>query len=341
MIPNQWYAILDSNEVPRGRPVGVTRMGEKLVAWRDAQGQVTVMQDLCPHRGVALSAGKLIGDCVECPFHGFQYDPSGRCVLIPANGKNTPVPKAFQVPSYPTREAHDLIYIWWGEPQPAYPPLPFFLDIGEGFTHSTLRDHWSVHYSRAIENQLDVVHLPFVHYNTIGRGGRTLVDGPLTRWASDEAGREVLSVWVYNRLDDGTPARKPGDIPEPERSAFLQFCLPNVWQLRLSDQARIVLAFAPIDDENTMLYLRFYQSFVTAPVIRKLVTLLAMPANARILRQDKRVVLTQRPKKTDLRMGEKLVQGDSPIVAYRRRRRELQESTLCLFDAALPPSSHG
>jgi len=52
-------------------------------------------------------------------------------------------------------------------------------------------------------------------------------------------------------------------------------------------------------------------------------------------------VLTQRPKKTDLKMGEKLVPGDTPIVAYRRRRRELQESTLCLIDAALPPSSHG
>ena len=59
MIPNQWYAILDSNEVRSGKLVGVTRMGEKLVAWRDSKGQVTVMRDLCPHRGVALSAGEL------------------------------------------------------------------------------------------------------------------------------------------------------------------------------------------------------------------------------------------------------------------------------------------
>jgi hypothetical protein len=53
MIPNQWYAILESNEVKKGRPIGTTRMGEKLVAWRDSQGRITVMADKCPHRGVA------------------------------------------------------------------------------------------------------------------------------------------------------------------------------------------------------------------------------------------------------------------------------------------------
>jgi phenylpropionate dioxygenase-like ring-hydroxylating dioxygenase large terminal subunit len=84
MIPNHWYAILESSEVKPGKPVGVTRLGEKLVLWRDAKGQVTCMADLCPHRGVALSIGKLMGDCVECPFHGFRFDPSGRCTLIPA-----------------------------------------------------------------------------------------------------------------------------------------------------------------------------------------------------------------------------------------------------------------
>ncbi len=51
MIPNQWYAILESNDVPHGRPVGVTRMGEKLVGWRDSRGAVSIMADLCPHRG--------------------------------------------------------------------------------------------------------------------------------------------------------------------------------------------------------------------------------------------------------------------------------------------------
>ena len=213
MIPNQWYAILESNEVKPGKPVGVTRMGEKLVLWRDERDQVTCMADLCPHRGVALSIGKLIGDCVECPFHGFQYDTSGRCTLIPANGKNATPPKAFQVNRvYPTREAYGFIYIWWGEPKDDLPPLPWFDSIDDSFSYSTLRDPWATHYSRAIENQLDVVHLPFVHHNTIGRGNRTLVNGPLSRLQGD-----LLELWVYNVLDKGQTPLRASELPEPQR----------------------------------------------------------------------------------------------------------------------------
>jgi phenylpropionate dioxygenase-like ring-hydroxylating dioxygenase large terminal subunit len=187
MIPNQWYVILESNEVKRGKPVGVTRLSEKLVAWRDARGQVTVMRDLCPHRGVALSAGKLIRDCIECPFHGFRYDTTGACKLVPANGRSAAPPKALRAHTYSTSEAHGFIYIWWGEPKNDLPPLPWFDNIAEGeFSTQTLRDHWTAHYSRAIVNQLDVAHLPFVHQTTIGRGNQTLVNGPVSRAPSPQ-----------------------------------------------------------------------------------------------------------------------------------------------------------
>jgi phenylpropionate dioxygenase-like ring-hydroxylating dioxygenase large terminal subunit len=322
VIRNQWYAILESSEVQRGKPVGVTRMGEKLVLWRDATGAVACMSDHCPHRGAALSVGRLVGDCIECPFHGFLYDPGGRCQLIPANGRGATVPKAFRLETYPAREAQDLIYIWWGEPQDVYPPLPFFDTIDEAFSYSTVRDHWTVHYSRAIENQLDVVHLPFVHKTTIGRGNRALVNGPFVRWDRDTAG-EVLNLWVHNVLDEGRPALKPSELPEPTGHPSLQFRLPNVWHNWISDTVRIFAAFAPIDGDNTMLYVRFYQKSIRLPILRDIYTALASPSNRLILGQDKRVVLTQLPKQTDLKMGEKLIQGDGPIVAYRRRRREL------------------
>jgi phenylpropionate dioxygenase-like ring-hydroxylating dioxygenase large terminal subunit len=319
MIPNQWYVILESNQVKRGKPVGVSRMGEKLVLWRDERGQVTCMADLCPHRGVALSIGKLIGDCVECPFHGFRFDPSGRCTLIPANGKNAPPPKVFQVNRvYPTREAHGLIYIWWGVPKDDLPPLPWFDSIDDSFSYSTLCDHWATHYSRAIENQLDVVHLPFVHHNTIGRGNRTLVNGPLTRVEGD-----LLELWVYNVPDEGQTPLKVSELPEPQRRPFLQFRFPNIWHNWINDDLRILAAFVPVDDENTLMYIRYYQRVVTLPVLRELFNWVGARANLIIERQDRRVVITQRPKRSGLRIGEKMIPGDGPIVDYRRRREEL------------------
>jgi phenylpropionate dioxygenase-like ring-hydroxylating dioxygenase large terminal subunit len=333
MIPNQWYVILESNEVKTGKPVGVTRMGEKLVLWRDAQGQVTCMADLCPHRGVALSIGKLAGECVECPFHGFQFDPSGRCTLIPANGKNATPPKAFQVKRvYPAREAHGFIYIYWGEPKddlpPAIlplallPPLPWFDSIDDSFSYSTLRDLWATHYSRAIENQLDSVHVPFVHKTTIGRGNRTLINGPLTHVESQPYG-DVINMWVFNEVDTGQKPRRASELPAPTRHPMLQFIFPNLWQNWIADDLRVVVAFVPIDAENTMMYLRQYQRIARTPVVRELFNALGTLGNLIIERQDKRIVITQRPKASGLHIGEKMIPGDGPIVDYRRRRDEL------------------
>jgi phenylpropionate dioxygenase-like ring-hydroxylating dioxygenase large terminal subunit len=325
MIRNQWYAVLESKEVKPGKLVGVTRMGEKLVFWRDQQGQVVCMRDVCPHRGVALSAGKLVEHTLQCPFHGFRFDPTGACTLIPANGRDAAVPKAFRVSAYPAREARNFIFIWWGEPQETLPPVYFFDSIPPEMTYSTLRDLWPTHYSRAIENQLDVVHLPFIHHNTIGRGNRALVDGPIAEFADAQGEPDLLNLWVYNRTDDGTPPRKASQLPRPTRTPFLQFRFPNLWQNWISPDTRIVIAFTPIDDENTLMYIRFYQSFMKLPVLRQLVNWSGALSNLVIERQDKRVVVTQTPKRSYLHMGEKMIQGDSPIIAYRRRREELIE----------------
>lgn len=325
MIPNQWYVVLESNEVPRGRPIGVTRFGERMVFWRTAAGDPVCLQDTCPHRGAALSLGRLQHETIECPFHGFTFDPSGRCTRIPANGRTAEVPKAFQTPAYPAREAHGFIWVWWGEADRATSDIPWFETIDGTFSYGTIRDTWPVHYSRAIENQLDVVHLPFVHATTIGRGNRALVNGPLVRW-EDLPGlpHGRMNIWVYNESDQGQAPRRAEEIETPSRRPYLQFHFPNTWHNWISNDLRVMAAFVPIDEANTRMYVRFYQRAVRVPGLRQLFDVLSLPANRVILNQDKRVVATQLPKRSDLRMGEKLIQGDGPIIAYRRRRSELR-----------------
>jgi len=326
MIPNQWYAVMDSSQV-RSKPVGVVRMGEKLVFWRDSTGKVICFRDKCVHRGVQLSKGRIMNYHLQCPFHGLEYDASGRVTRIPANGRNTTVPDRFIVNSYPTHEAYDFIWIWWGENPPAGLKRPcFFNDIEKDFSYEQVYDHWNIHYSRAIENQLDVAHLPFVHHNTIGRGGLTLVDGPGMQWISED----MFFVYYYNRVDDGRLPRKPDEvpIPDPDKEFKLEFIFPNLWQNHISENVRIVLAFVPIDDENTLLYLRFYQKFMRLPLLRQLINRLAMPFNLLIAHQDRRIVVTHQPKMSALRTDEQLIQADLPIIEYRRRRQELKEKNL-------------
>jgi phenylpropionate dioxygenase-like ring-hydroxylating dioxygenase large terminal subunit len=320
MIPNQWYAVLESREVKPGKPVGVTRMGEKMVFWRDRAGRVVAMSDLCPHRGVALSAGKLKGDCIQCPFHGFEFDPSGRCVLIPANGRAAPVPKAMQVRSYPTYEAHDFIFIYWGEAHGDIGAPQWFDDIDDSFSYATMVDPWNTHYSRAIENQLDMPHVPFVHASTIGRGQGTQIEGPWVEWRGNNRFRVIANY----RNDSGAPLPQNGDGPTPARDFFLELLFPNIWQNHLSDRMRIMVAFAPVDEEHTLLYTRQYQKFVRTPGLRTVVNKLSVPFNLLVVHQDRRIVTTQRPTITSLRIGEKLIPADRPIIEYRRRRDELK-----------------
>jgi phenylpropionate dioxygenase-like ring-hydroxylating dioxygenase large terminal subunit len=320
MIKDQWYVVLRSKELGNGKPVGVTRMGQKMVFWRNNKGEPISQVDFCPHRGAALSIGWVKDEMIKCPFHGFEYDPSGRCTYVPANGKASNPPRSLQVKSYPTREANGYIYIWWGEEKSEYPPLPWFEDLDDSFCTAEFQDHWSVDYSRAIENQLDVFHLPFVHTSTIGRGERFVADGPFT--VVDE---KSLQIWVYNHTDDGlNPARRASELPAPVKKPMLIFKFPNLWMNRISDDMRITVFFTPIDDENCMLYLRAYQRFVRIPVLRNIVTWFLNPSNRYILNQDKRVVLTQRPRKTGLHIGEKLIPADKPIIEYRTIREKLQ-----------------
>jgi phenylpropionate dioxygenase-like ring-hydroxylating dioxygenase large terminal subunit len=357
-------------------------MGEQLILWRDNEGNAHCLVDRCCHRGVALSAGKMIDDRVQCPFHGLEYDGSGKCTLIPANSRAAAVAANYRVPSYPVHEAHGWLWIWWGTvaserattsgrmtvdgrtsasgraagnsrapdngsgdskegeavgstlPHDRASTLPlnakitkpddlpeYFSDLDEGFATATIKDPWNAHYSRVLENQLDVVHLPFVHHNTIGRGNRTVVDGPGVQWINNR----MLYTYVFNRVDDGTPPRKPSEVPVPptDREFKLELIVPNLWQNYISSTLRIVAAFVPVDEEKTILYLRTYRKFFRVPLIGWLIGRLFCRFNLVVAHQDRRVVQTQTPKPSRLKGGEQLIQGDLPIIEYRRKRAEL------------------
>jgi phenylpropionate dioxygenase-like ring-hydroxylating dioxygenase large terminal subunit len=325
MIRNQWYVVLESREVLKGRLLGMTRMGEKLVFGRGGSGRAFCLRDRCAHRGAALSLGTVAGDDVECPFHGFRYDASGRGTLIPANGRGEPVPERFRVPSYPVFEKHGFLWIYWSENPPENPGEPaWFQDLDPSLSWRTVVDPWDAHYSRAIENQLDVIHLPFVHRTTIGRGGQTLVNGPVTLWKDPD----TMVVHVFNDHDRGQQPKRPEEISPPYPDFHLEFRFPNLWENHIAEGLRVVVAFVPVDETHTLLYLRSYQKFVRVPLLRGLVDRLLLRFDVKVAHQDRRVVVTQTPAAGSVgseqaALRENLVQGDGPVAAYRMRRKEL------------------
>jgi phenylpropionate dioxygenase-like ring-hydroxylating dioxygenase large terminal subunit len=322
MIYNQWYVILESKEVKKKKPLRVKRLNEDLVLWRNEQKEVCCIADRCCHRGASLACGKIIGGNLECPFHGFIYDRLGKITLIPANGKIKPVPETMKVKSWQTFESYGLIWLWWGDDE-RKTEKPFFFEELKDYSYSSLQDHWSVHYSRAIENQLDVVHVPFVHKTTIGRGNKTIVNGPVVIREN-----ELITFYVNNVIDDGkSVALKPDEIIGYEKFFHLQFHYPNIWQNFISDKIRAFAAFVPVDEENTVVYIRYYQKLIRIPILRELFNYIGKVSSLVILRQDKRIVITQLPKKTELKMDERLIMGDKPIIEYRKHRQELMDES--------------
>ena len=80
-------------------PVAARMLGQDFVLFRDTSGVVHCLSNVCAHRGAALADGKVRKDCVECPYHGWQYDGAGKCLSIPSLGPDAKIPKRARVDS--------------------------------------------------------------------------------------------------------------------------------------------------------------------------------------------------------------------------------------------------
>ncbi len=283
-----------------------------MVFWRDSAGLAHAQEERCPHLGAALSHGTVDGDCIVCPFHGLHFDGTGACRQAPSLGSKRPIPDVMHLRTHELFEEHGLIWLWWGETAPARKP-PFFAGMETGWSHHTIAVDWPVHYTRAIENQLDVAHLAFVHRTTIGAGGRAMVEGPHV-----EADDESIRVWVTNRRDDGTPARSADQLASAAtgRDPSLHFLSPGLWLLNISPRFRNFIAFVPINEQCTRYYLRSYMR-LRNPLLVKPAHWLTSLSNRFILNQDRRVVVTQ-PAGSSLDGGDHLLGTDRAIIAYRQ-----------------------
>ena len=121
--PVSWYLLGTSAELRR-RPVAKKMLGRELVAFRTESGKVVLMDGRCAHLGADLSHGKVVGETIRCPFHGWTYGADGQCTHIPGTCKA--IPHFAHQPVYPVEERHGYVFFFNG-PEALY-PLPFFDD---------------------------------------------------------------------------------------------------------------------------------------------------------------------------------------------------------------------
>jgi phenylpropionate dioxygenase-like ring-hydroxylating dioxygenase large terminal subunit len=248
IVPDQWYAVEESNTV-KAKPVHVARMGEDLVLWRDSNGKLHCMIDRCPHRGVALSLGKVVGDELECGYHAFRFGVDGTCSGAPCEGQQASLPPALRAAPLPVREAHGLIWVWWGSAdRHSETPLPWPNSMPQDYATiaSSGGDVWPVPHFAAVESVFDYHHAPVLH----GRGPlarQRRMDGLVVKTAHNSI---EFSGTMREEMADGTMSTKRLLI----RSNFE---MPGVIHMRIGKFINLLSIDTPIDAETTWRYTRY------------------------------------------------------------------------------------
>lgn len=198
-LRNAWYVAALSDAVTT-TPVKRVVLGESIVLYRTESGVAVGLSDRCPHRFAPLHMGTVKGDCIQCPYHGLQFGPSGACEHNPHGDQK--IPQAAKVKSYALQERDGLLWIWTGDADKA--DLSKLLDLSEFFAHGTLApvtgDYvLNAHYETVLDNLLDLSHAPFLHPTT-------LADPASVKTLRIEMQQDGDAVWARHYFPDSPAA---------------------------------------------------------------------------------------------------------------------------------------
>lgn len=161
LLRSYWIPVLLSEELPEPDcpQQKVEIMGEKLLAFRDTEGKVGLIDEFCSHRGVSLYFGRNEEGGIRCAYHGLKFDREGQCVDVPADPKSC---ARFHLKSYPTIEKGGVVWTYMGGGELPDEPNLEWANLPEGHVFVSRRIQES-NYLQAMEGGIDTSHVSFVH----------------------------------------------------------------------------------------------------------------------------------------------------------------------------------
>ena len=179
-FPEGWYFITTRDAIQKAKLIQRTWMGTEIVIWSDPAGQICVARSVCPHLGSDLgpeAGAKVVGGRLVCPFHGFEFEISGKCVATPSGAPA----RSAKLDLVEVCEIEALIFGWWGlgrrPPQWSLPEVPRDDDDWTDFQIRTIR--FAGHPQETSENSVDIAHLRYIHgYHNVTNDAPVLIDGP-------------------------------------------------------------------------------------------------------------------------------------------------------------------
>jgi phenylpropionate dioxygenase-like ring-hydroxylating dioxygenase large terminal subunit len=192
-LRNSWYVAAWQNEIA-STPVARTILDDPIVLFRKTDGSVAALEDRCVHRHAPLHLGRVLGDELQCGYHGLVYNSHGRCTRVPGQDR---IPVKACIKSYKVVEKYGWVWVWMGRPECADERLvPDFARMTDpAFAPTGATSDIGANYELINDNLLDLSHVGYVHGFTIGttemgENGRIKVERTdngvrVTRWVLD------------------------------------------------------------------------------------------------------------------------------------------------------------
>ncbi len=321
LLTREWLAVAWSREIALGQVVARRLLGRDLVLWRSTEG-LHCWRDLCVHRGARLSLGTVRlcsteinsrpspakRDCLVCPYHAWEYAPTGECARIPAHPDMAPPAKA-HAETFAVRERYGVVWVAISDPAG---PLPEFPLAEESNFRAVLAGPYRFRAQgpRLIENLLDVAHLGFVHAGLLGDPQRGEVEDYEVTAGDATRGPEAKEIRIWQPDPDGT-----GSPALVSYHYWVQGPLTAGFVKSHGLQRFGILAqVAPIDEDTCETRMIISLNYGRDISDQELIDF-----QDRVTEQDRVVVESQRPELLPLDLQAELhIRSDRMAIAYRK-----------------------
>jgi phthalate 4,5-dioxygenase oxygenase subunit len=254
-----WIPALLPSELPKPDcdPVKLRILGENLVAFRDSQGRIGILDELCPHRRSSLFYGRNEGCGLRCVYHGWKFDVDGNCVDQPSEPPTSSYKEKIKQVAYPAREWGGFIWVYMG-PAEQMPEMPDFEWGSLPASHRwQAKWYYEANYAQGVEGELDSAHTGFLHdTKTPAADMAAAMAEASTYWAGDKAPALTVEQTDYGFYYGSRRRYAEGSY----YWRVTQFMLPFFAIIPMPKWPISCRAYVPIDDENTMVFNTSYNA---------------------------------------------------------------------------------
>jgi phthalate 4,5-dioxygenase len=258
LLRRYWTPACLSSEVePDGSPLRVRLLGEDLIAFRDTNGTVGLIDEACPHRGASLFYGRNEECGLRCIYHGWKFDTDGRCTDMPSEPR--PFADRIRVPNYPTHESGGIVWTYLGPRDEMTPFRNFGTDELPSDQVSVAKMHTTCNWVQSMEGNIDTAHISHLHQffgiDEIADDGSDKPGYPSNAmswkfWRHDRAPRLEISDEWYGYRYAGIRETPNGNT----HVRITAFVMPYGTVVASVPFTNRIGMFVPIDDENCWRY---------------------------------------------------------------------------------------